>query len=81
MNCLRHQKNKKIEDTITKDVRNLVRLKKEIDSNAINGKTNLFKLAIKDRVIRDIRNLFEHEEEDYYKLVRLDNFGGNFFSY
>ena len=81
MNCLRHQKNKKIEDTIIKDVRNLVRLKKEIDSNAINGKTNLFKLAIKDRVIRDIRNLFEHEEEDYYKLVRLDNFWGNFFSY
>ena len=23
--------------------------------------------AIKDRVIRDIRNHFEHEEENYYK--------------
>ena len=33
---------------------------------------NLFRLkkenkVIKDRVFRDIRDLFEHEEEDYYK--------------
>ena len=32
--------------------------------------------AIKDRIIRDIRNLFYHGENDYYKLVR----GGNFWS-
>ena len=29
------------------------------------------------RVIRDNRNLFEHEEEDYYKPVRKSNFGSN----
>ena len=34
-----------------KDVRNTFRLKKE-------------NKAIKDRINRDIRNLFEHEEED-----------------
>ena len=28
---------------------------------------------MKDRVIRDITNLFEHEEEDYYKPVRVSN--------
>ena len=33
--------------------------------------------AIKDRLIRDIRNLFEHEEEDYYKPVRICNFWSN----
>ena len=30
--------------------------------------------AIKDRVIKYIRNLFEHEEEDYYKPVRVGNY-------
>ena len=40
---------------------------------------NLFKLqkeneAIKDRTIRDIRTAFEQQEEDYYKLVRVENF-------
>ena len=29
------------------------------------------------RIIRDIRNLFEHEEEDYYKPVRVGNFWSN----
>ena len=28
---------------------------------------------IKNRMVRDIRNLFEHEEEDYYKPVRVGN--------
>ena len=32
--------------------------------------------SIKDSVIRDIRNLFEHEE-DYYKPVRVHNFQSN----
>ena len=50
---LRHEKDKKIEDTIIKDVRNNFRLKKRKE----NG-------VIKDRVIRDIRNLFEHEEDE-----------------
>ena len=43
-----------------KDVRNIFRLKKE-------------NKPIKDRIIRDIRNLFEHEEEDQYKSVRVGN--------
>ena len=25
-------------------------------------------------ILRDIRNLFEHEEENYYKPVRISNF-------
>ena len=44
-----------------KDIRNLFRLKKESE-------------AIKDKIVRDIRNLLEHEEEDYYKPVRVINF-------
>ena len=31
--------------------------------------------SIKDRILRNIKNLFEYEEEEnYYKLVRLNNF-------
>ena len=32
---------------------------------------------IKERIIRDISNLFDHEEEEYYKPVRLGNFWSN----
>ena len=56
----RLEKDKKIEDNVIKDIRNLFKLKKE-------------NKAIKCKVIRDIRNLFEHEEEDYYKSVRKSN--------
>ena len=36
--------------------------------------------AFKDRIFRDIRNLFEHEEEkDYYKPVRVGNFRSNIY--
>ena len=45
---------------MNKELRNRFRMKKE------NG-------SIKDRVIRDIRKLFEYEE-DYYKPVRVNNF-------
>ena len=33
--------------------------------------------AIKDRILRDIKNLFEHEkeEENYHKQVRVSKFG------
>ena len=37
-----------------KGIQNLFRLKKE-------------NKVIKDRIFRDTRDLFEHEEEDYYK--------------
>ena len=33
--------------------------------------------AIKDRITRDIRNLFEQQKEDYYKTVRVSNFWDN----
>ena len=44
---------------------------------------NIFKLevetqAIKDIILTDIKNLFEHEEEEnYYKTVRVSNFWSN----
>ena len=47
-----------------KDIRNLFRLKKE-------------NKLIKDRILRDIRNLLEHE--DYYKPVRVSSFWSNNF--
>ena len=55
---------KEINDTSLKDIRNLFRLKKGNES-------------IKDRIIRDTRNNFEHEEEDYYKAVRVGNLWSN----
>ena len=36
--------------------------------------------AIKNRIIRDIRNLFEHEEENYDKPVIVGNFQSNNYS-
>ena len=49
-----------MDDTTSKDIRIFFRLKKENQ-------------AIKDRTIRDINNLFEHEEENYYKPLRVGN--------
>ena len=38
--------------------------------------------AIKERIIRVIRNLFEHEDEDYYTAIRAGNFWSiNYFEY
>ena len=57
--------------------------KKELNYTAIRGIRNLFRLekvikAIKERILRDIKNLFEHEkEESYYKPVRMNNFWSN----
>ena len=43
------------QEKIIKDIRNLARLQKETK-------------AIKDRILRDIKNFFKHEEEEnYYK--------------
>ena len=57
-----------MEGNIIKDVRNHFRLKKEINDT-----------VIKDRILRDIRNVFEPEdgEEDYYKPVRVGSFWSN----
>ena len=51
------------EGKITKDIRNLFRLKKEVE-------------RIKDLILRNIKNLleYENEEENYYKPVRVNNY-------
>ena len=71
-------------ESIIKDIRNLFTLKKEQNYTGIKFITNLFRLeketnAIKNRILRDIKNLFEHEEEEenYYKPLRVSNFWSN----
>ena len=57
--------------------------KKEINESPIKKISNPFRLKkeknpIKDRVIRGIRNLFEHEEEEnYYKPAGVANCWSN----
>ena len=48
-----------------KYIRNLYRLKKELNYNAIKD-INLFRLGNETKTIKDgdIKNLFEHEEEE-----------------
>ena len=63
-------------------IRNLFRLKTEIDDTIIKDIKNLFRLkketdANNERVIRDIENLFDHEAEDYYKPVKAGHFWSN----
>ena len=65
-----------------KGIRIFFRLKKEKNCTAIKDIRNLFRLeketkAIKDRILRDIKSLFEHEEETYYKPVKVSNFLSN----
>ena len=69
------------EETIIKNIGNLFRLNKQ---NYTGIKyLNLFRLqktkAIKDRILRDIKNLFEYEEgeENYSKPVRASSFWSN----
>ena len=61
------------EENITKDIRNLFTLK-ILNYIAIKDIRNLFRQkketkAIDDRILRDIKNLFDHEEEgeNYHK--------------
>ena len=56
---------KGLNDTANKDIRNVFRLKKE-------------NKAIKNWVIRFIRNLFEHEE-NYYEPVKIANICNNIY--
>ena len=61
-------KKKKSEDKISKSIRNLFTLKKENE-------------AIQDRIIKDIKKLFE-QEEDYCKPVKEGKFySNNYFEY
>ena len=71
-------------ENITKDTINLFRLKKEQNYTGIKDIRILFRQenetkAIKDRTLRDIRNLFEHvkEEENCYKPIRVSHFWSN----
>ena len=82
MKSLRFVKDKKIENNIIKDERVLFRLKKEINYTSIKDIKNLCRLkkeneAIENSVIREIRNLYEHEDKNYYKPVRVGNFWSN----
>ena len=77
MKNLRLEKDKILEENLTKDVRNIFRLKKEINENIMKTMRNIFRPKVWNRNIRDIRNLFKHEEEDSYKPVRVGNFYGN----
>ena len=67
MGLERNQKKTKIKktgDSIIKNIRNRFMLEKE-------------NKAIKNRIIKDNRNLFEQEDKYYYKQVRVGNFWNN----
>ena len=71
-------------ENLIEDIRNLFRLKKELNYTGIKDIRNLFRQekeakTIKDRILRDIKNLFdrEEEEESYYKPVKVSNFWSN----
>ena len=56
--------------------------KKELNYTAVTDIRNFFRLEketkdIKATILRDIKNPFEHEEENYYKPVRVSNFWSN----
>ena len=70
------------EENIIEDIKNLFRLKKQVNYTAIKDIVDLFRRgketkAIKDRILGGFKNIFEHEEENYYKLVRVNNFWSN----
>ena len=73
------------EENIIKNIRNLFRPKnKELNYTAITNVRNLFRQkkeinVIKDRILRYIKNLFEHEEEEEnsYKPVKVSTFWRN----
>ena len=56
--------------------------KKELIYAGIKDIRNIFRQeaetkGITDRILRGIKNLFEHEEENYYKPIRVNNFWSN----
>ena len=67
------QKDKKIDDNLIKDKKNLFRLKKYIYETIIKDVKNLFKL----KKIKQLKIEKEHEEKDYYKPVRAGSFWSN----
>ena len=72
------------EENIINNIRNHFRLKKELNITVIKDIRNHFRLeketkAIKDRILKDIKNFIEHEEkeENYCKPVRVSDFWSN----
>ena len=72
------------ENIIKDSVKIFFRLKKEPNYTAIKDIISVSRKeketkAIKNRILRDIKNFFEHEkeEENYYKPVRVSNFWSN----
>ena len=65
------------------DIESLSLEEKDLNYNTVKDIGNLATLekgskAIKDRILRDLKNLFGHEEEEnHYKLLRLRNFWSN----
>ena len=60
------------EENIMKDLKKLFKLKKELNYTAIKDVRDHLRLeketkAIKDRILRDSKNLYVHEEENYCK--------------
>ena len=51
--------------------------KKKKRKKEIGGKKETNERLIKDRITRDIRTLFEQEEQDYYKFKRVSNILNN----
>ena len=75
------QEDKNVEENIAKNVRNLLRLKKEQHYTTIKDINNFFRLeketkAINNRKPRDIKNLFHHEEHEFCNTpVKISNVG------
>ena len=76
-------------EKLIKDIRNPFRLKTELNYTTIKDIRNLFSRqkqtkGIKDRILTDIKNLFEHEEKEKncYKPVRVSNlWSSNYIEY
>ena len=75
--------NSKLEEENTIKIKEICgKTKKETNKPTIKSIRNLFRLKSKTninkhRIVRDIRNLSEHEKEDYYKPVRVNKFWSN----
>ena len=74
-------------EQIIKNIRNLLRLKKEQIYTAIKYLRKLFRLEketkpFKNRILRDIKKRFLHEEENYHQQGRKMNFwSSNYIKY
>ena len=80
MNTLLYLEERKREDNIIKDIKNLFRLRKAIDHSATKDIRNIFRRrrgnkTIKDKMIRDIK-AFE-EEDNYYEPIKVGNIWKN----